>query len=194
MINKNEPRKRVLALAPTARGIGFAVLEPCEKLAAWGVKSVTGDKNASSLEKIRALIVQYRPESVAVEDFDSNPLRSKRVRALGLEISKLAELFEIPLSAFSVSEMRQPFFGDDAASKQQLAEHLAQLFPDELGDIVPRKRQPWMPEAYSMAIFEAVALALAGSRGSYDDNCKRTANENPHPEGTARNFLKLLVA
>lgn len=160
MINPNAPKKRVLALAPTARGVGFAVLEPSGKLADWGVKSATGDKNAISLEKIRGLIAQYNPESVAVQNFASNPFRSKRVRTLGVEISKLTESFKIPLRAVSINEMREHFFGGGVVSKQRLAQHLAQLFPDEIADIIPRKRQPWMPEAYSMAIFDAVAIAL----------------------------------
>ena len=60
---------RVLAIAPSTRGVGFAILEGQGTLVDWGVKSVSGDKNIQSLAKVEELIALYRPGVVALQDY-----------------------------------------------------------------------------------------------------------------------------
>jgi hypothetical protein len=47
---------RILAVAPSTRGFGFAVLEGQGTLVDWGVKLVTGDKNDGAIRKVKEMI------------------------------------------------------------------------------------------------------------------------------------------
>jgi hypothetical protein len=55
-MNKIQPKYfRILAIAPSTRGFGFAVLEGEASLVDWGVKTAKGDKNKQSLAKVEKL-------------------------------------------------------------------------------------------------------------------------------------------
>ena len=62
-MTKRTPSKndRVLAIAPSSRGFGFAVMEGGDTLVDWGVRSVVGDKNADALKKAEAMFALYKP-------------------------------------------------------------------------------------------------------------------------------------
>ena len=69
MRNRNHSKyPRVLAVAPSTRGFGFAVLEGEATLVDWGVKSVNGDKNSQSLLKVEEMIGLYHPELITLQD------------------------------------------------------------------------------------------------------------------------------
>jgi hypothetical protein len=58
-MNKSFPKyPRILAIAPSTKGFGYAVLEGHKMLVNWGVKSVEGDKNAGAIEKIEDMIAR----------------------------------------------------------------------------------------------------------------------------------------
>jgi RNase H-fold protein (predicted Holliday junction resolvase) len=59
---------RVLAIDPSTRGFGFAILEGPERLIDWGVKETTVDKNRRVLKLINDLIDEYQPNAIIVED------------------------------------------------------------------------------------------------------------------------------
>ena len=159
MIDFLSKRPRILAIAPSTRGFGFAVLEGLDTLADWGVKSAATDKNARSIAKVHELISQYNPDLLVLEDF-STGMRSPRIRRLGRSIIMLAQSKSVKVALFTPEQIRQAFSQDDAGTKQARAEFIAQKFPDEIGFRLPQKRKPWMSEDYRMNIFDAVALAL----------------------------------
>lgn len=153
---------RILAIAPSSRGFGFAVLEGEEKLVDWGVKSIKGDKNTGSIAKVVEMISHYQPGVIVFEDYSAkHSRRSARIRALGKKIIALAEIRNVTVVLFSREQVRQVFFADGLGTKYALAEMLAARFPEELASRLPPKRRPWMSEDYRMDIFDAVALALA---------------------------------
>lgn len=161
MIDFNSKHPRILAIAPSTRGFGFAVLEGLDTLADWGVKSVTGDKNAQSIVKAGELISHYEPDIIALEDCSPKySRRSPRIRRLGRRLVTLARNQKIKVALFSREKIRETFFGNGHGTKQARAKILAQKFPDEIGFRLPPKRKPWMSEDYRMDIFDAVALAL----------------------------------
>src|SRR5262250_3308597 len=83
--------KRVLAIDPSTRGFGFAVLEGPNRLIDWGVKETKTDKKRRSVKLIDDLIELYQPSVVVVEDFAAKgSRRCGRVRELINDISKLA--------------------------------------------------------------------------------------------------------
>jgi RNase H-fold protein (predicted Holliday junction resolvase) len=65
----------VIAIDPSTRGFGFAVLEGPERLVDWGVKETRTDKNRRSLELIADLIEIYQPRVLVVEDYTGKASR-----------------------------------------------------------------------------------------------------------------------
>jgi Holliday junction resolvasome RuvABC endonuclease subunit len=162
MKNINPKQFRILAIAPSSRGFGFAVLEGQEKLVDWGVKSIKGDKNTGSIARVEELIAHYQPGVIVFEDhLAKQSRRSARIRALSKRIIALAKSRNVTVALLSREQVRRVFFADGQGTKYALAEILAARFPDELGRRLPPKRRPWMSEDYRMNIFDAVALALA---------------------------------
>ena len=161
-MNKIQPKHfRILAIAPSTRGFGFAILEGQDTLVDWGVKTVKGDKNVQSLAKVKKLIAHYQPGVLVLEDASAkNSRRSPRIRKLSQQIIKLAEARKMIVKLFSRDQVMKTFIADGQGTKHVLAEIIAKRFPEELGSRLPPKRKPWMSEDSRMNIFDAVALAL----------------------------------
>lgn len=161
MTNFHSQHPRILAIAPSTRGFGFAVLEGLDTLVDWGVKSLAGDKSPKSIAKVKELISHYEPDILVLEDFSfKDSRRSKRIRRLGRRLVTLAKNQKIKVALFSQKQIREIFFAKGAGTKQARAEIVADKFPDEIGFRLPPKRKPWMSEDYRMDIFDAVALAV----------------------------------
>ena len=150
---------RSLAIAPSTRGIGFAVLEG-EKLVDWGVKPVTGHKNAGSLAKAEELLALYHPALLALEDAESTR-RSLRIRKLHKQLLAVAKQRKLKVKVLTRAKVRGAFFADGEGTKHALATILAERFTEELQFRLPAKRRAWMSESYGMGIFDAVALVIA---------------------------------
>jgi hypothetical protein len=60
----------------------------------------------------------------------------------------------------SGKELRIALLGNEAGTKQEMAELLAKKFPAELASRLPSKRKSWQSEDARMDIFEAVELSL----------------------------------
>ena len=151
---------RVLAIDPSTRGFGFAVLEGPERLVDWGVKETKVNKNAKSLTLIDDLIERYDPNVVVVEDYEGKgSRRCRRIQALIDDISKLAKKRQVKVRSFSRAKVKQTFSESGAVNKYEIATAIAKRFP-ELVPRLPRFRKPWMSEDYRMSIFDAVALVL----------------------------------
>jgi len=152
---------RTLAVAPSTRGFGFALIE-AQRLVDWGIKSVKGEKNKASVSKVEALLALYKPEILVLEDASADESRrSPRIRLLTRQLAALAETHGVEARQLTRLQVRHVFFHDEKGTKEGLAQMLAQWFPEELGLLLPPKRRPWMSEDCRMNIFEAVALALA---------------------------------
>ena len=93
---------RVLAIDPSTRGFGFAVLEGPNRLIDWGVKETKTDKKRRTLQLIEDLIDRYLPNVIVVEDYaGKGSRRCRRVQGLISDISKLAVQRKIKVRAFS---------------------------------------------------------------------------------------------
>ena len=155
------PTGRVLAITPSSKGFGFAVLEEPVRLVDWGVKSVSKNKNAQSIVKVQELITLYTPQLLAVpDDLDIKSRRSERVRQLIRDIIQVAEKSGVEVHKSAQEEVREHFFNARPATRHDVATFVAKAFPGELGPHLPPKRQFWMSEDYRMNIFSAVALAI----------------------------------
>jgi len=154
-MNLIQPRQvRVLGIAPSTRGFGFAVLEGDHFLVDWGVKVVKGDKNARSLSSVANLVALYQPNVIALEDCSAPASRrSSRIQELVEQIVAVASDQNIKVEKYSCIVFRH------GGTKHAVAKNLAGRFPEELGFRLPQKRRPWMSEDYRMDMFDAVALA-----------------------------------
>lgn len=154
-------RRRVLAIAPSSKGFGFAVIEGKATLVGWGLKPVKGDKNRECLKRVRSLLVMYRPNLVALQDPRAKDCRrAPRIRALLRGIAGLAAKEKVRVKLCSMTALRKAYFGDRQGTKRELAVALTHRFPQELAPRLPPKRRPWQSEDFRMDIFDAVALAL----------------------------------
>ena len=152
---------RILAIAPSTRGFGFAVLEGQDTLADWGVKSVTGNKNTNSVAKVKELITHYQPDVLVLQDVEAKgSRRASRIRTLNRQVKAMAEKRKIEVKLISGKQLRGALLGDPRGTKQEMAEMLAMRFRDELASRLPPKRKPWQSEDSRMDIFDAMELAV----------------------------------
>ena len=101
---------RVLAIDPSTRGFGFAVLEGPNRLIDWGVKETKTDKKRRSLKLIADLIEQYQPSVIVVEDYaEKGSRRCRRIQGLINDISKLASKRQIKVRSISRLKVKQAF-------------------------------------------------------------------------------------
>ncbi len=147
----------MLAVDPTHRGFGFAVLESPDRLVDWGVKTVRGNKQTECLRKIRELLQLYQPTVVVLEDCARRgSRRCPRVRRLSERIRALVAKSGVKARVVSRARVRKAFA--PASTKHEIAVAIANHFP-ELAPLLPPPRKPWMSEDCRMNIFDAVALA-----------------------------------
>src|ERR1039457_4870107 len=108
------------------------------------------------------MIAHYNPQVMVLEDTAiKGTRRSTRIRRLTKRLARVAEKRSIKVALFSQKQIRRVFLGDDPGTKHALAEIIAELFPEELGFLLPPKRRDWMSQDSRMDIFDAVALTLA---------------------------------
>ena len=151
---------RVLAIDPSTRGFGFAVLEGPNRLIDWGVKETKTDKKRRTLKLIDDLIEQYQPSVIVIEDYQrKGSRRCERVADLINSIEKLAIKNHVKVRRFSRLKIKTTFAEGGTKNKYEIAIAIVNRFP-ELAPRLPRFRKPWMSEDYRMSIFDAVGLGL----------------------------------
>lgn len=154
-------KHRILGVALSTRGFGFAVMEGQAALIECGVKVVQGDKNIESLAKIEMLIKRYQPDVLVLQDVNfKGSRRAPRIRKLHGKVIKQAGKRKLKVKQFSRTQMHTLILGKPIGIKHEMAEVLASQFPDELASRLPAKRKPWKSEDARMDIFEAVCLAV----------------------------------
>src|SRR2546421_6611574 len=122
--------RRVLAIAPSVRGLGFAIFEGPEMLVDWGVKGARNEKNSRCLLQIVNLFERYRPDALVVEDCRrKRSRRCLRVRRLIIETTRLSSSRIIHPYRFSRLQVRKAFSQYGALTKHQIATAIAKKFP-----------------------------------------------------------------
>ena len=161
-MNHTQKQFRILAIALSARGLSFAVMEGEDSLVAWGGKQAEGDKNAQALAKAEKLLDLYKPGILVLQDMEAKGShRYPRMKRLNRQIIKAAGTRKIKVTLISGERQRSLLLGDTNGTKHEMAEMLAQRFPVELGSRLPAKRREWESESSRMGIFDAAALAVA---------------------------------
>ena len=151
---------RVLAIDPTSKGFGYAVLEGPDELIDWGVKEDRQNRNTRCLKQIAGLIERWRPDVFVVEEVrGKSSRRSLRVRELITETLNLAAVKGIRRFTITRPMIRITFATDGVLTKHHIATDIARRFP-ELARRLPPLRKPWISEPARMSIFDAVSYAL----------------------------------
>lgn len=149
---------RILAIAPSARGFGYCAMED-RAILEWGYKGAEGDKNARSLAKIERLMKQFLPGVLVVPEVnDKGCRRAPRIKALHREMIKLAAAHKCKVALISGKSLRNSLLGNVTGTKHEMANMLAQKFPDLAAKLPPRRRA-WESEDGRMDLFDAVGLA-----------------------------------
>ena len=121
---------RILAVAVTSRGVGFAVLEGPSALVDWGVKQpkpYREDRCAAHLHKLAA---RYAPDRIVVEDHTVRPRRcSNRVRSLFERVHGVAAARDIPARAIRRETVRKAFAPHGRLTKFAVSRRVAQVLP-----------------------------------------------------------------
>jgi Holliday junction resolvasome RuvABC endonuclease subunit len=160
MSHKQE-QPRILAVALSTRGFGFAVMEGQDDLVKYGSKSAEGDKNARCLANFEKLIDFYEPDILVLSDVaGKGTLRAPRIKVLTRQIVKASGKHKLKVKMISAKLVKRVFFADGQGTKHARAEMIAKMFPNELDLRLPRKRQTGYNEDRNMDFFDAVALAV----------------------------------
>jgi len=156
-------KHRILAFAVRARWLGFAVFEGSARLIDWGMifyqrKGATALK--STRHRTASIISRLIPTHIVLfhEPFGRSDLA--RVRSITREIRRTANAFGIPTTRYFRDKIRSSFSRRNTRTKHEIATAIASLFP-ELAWRLPPERKLWKKEDCRMALFDAVAAALA---------------------------------
>jgi Holliday junction resolvasome RuvABC endonuclease subunit len=163
-MNHNNPKYfRLLAVALTSRGLGYAVLEGEHSLVESSHTSVrNADKHKQCMAKVKKLVAFYRPDMLVLPDVAAKKSRrSPRIKRLHKEVVNSAAKGKLPVDLISERQLRALLLGNPNGTKQEIAEMLAKRFPDDLALQLPPKRRLWESADSRMDIFDAVALAMA---------------------------------
>jgi RNase H-fold protein (predicted Holliday junction resolvase) len=167
MHTSNRPTpSRIIALDPTTKGFGYAILDLPLRLVAWGLAHIEGEKRTGAIARFEALLDQFRPDTVVLEDTAAPGSRrryrvrdllealAKRARERGIQVHMLARLAVI--KCFSSK--------DERATKVSIAKTLAVAYP-ELAEKVPKKRKPWQSQDERISVFDALSFAVTFASG-----------------------------
>ena len=167
MTGSASQRRRVLALVPHSKGLGYAVFEGVRTPVDWGLKRVRGDKNAATLAKASLLIGIYSPDTIVMEDVKESR-RSERIKTLIATIAEYASDLGIAVTFYGKQAVFLHFAYCGASTKHAIAKEIARRIP-ALRARLPEPRKPWQSEDYRLSIFLASALCwleLAATPGA----------------------------
>jgi Holliday junction resolvasome RuvABC endonuclease subunit len=153
---------RILAIAPTARGFGYAIMEGSSRLIAFSNKAILRNKNVRTLVWVEKFIRRYDPAVLVLPAVNAaDTRRAKRIKHLHQRLVALAAKRKLKVKLITTTKVRERLLGQSKGNKQSQAEMLAGLFPIELAPRLPPKRKAWKSEDPRMDIFDAAGLAVA---------------------------------
>jgi len=152
---------RILAIDPTSRGFGFAVLEDRPlRLLDWGVVEHRRNKNIGAPSRLLRLIREYQPTVIVTEKCRvRHASRCRTTHPFVDLIALLVEEVPIPIVTCSREQVRRAFSRHGAVTKEEIARVISEVFP-ELKPRLPKRREIWQSEDYRISIFDAVALGM----------------------------------
>ena len=122
---------RILSIAPSARGFGYAVMEG-DLILECGAKGTKGNKNLQAITKIEKLMTQFLPRVLVLQDVNAKGChRTPRIKALHRQIIRLAAKQKCKAALFSGDKLRDALLGDIRGTKHEMAEAIARKYMAE---------------------------------------------------------------
>ena len=161
MANTVKKNDTIIALDPGLRDLGYAVLTG-RRLIAANVLSLRSVPQSRRLGKVREFLVTqfraYRPRMLVLEHIPKRPLDTLAgLPALGRMLRRMAIARRLKLATYSARTVRRSVVGDGWAGKREVAEIIAEKFPDLRVHLTHDRK--WKVQ-YWQNMFDAVALAL----------------------------------
>lgn len=151
----------VLAVHPTARGMGWVIAISPLTFIDWGIIRAKGDKNATCLRRITELIETFSPAVIVIRHASgASRARVKRIQRLVTTVVQLARTRNIEIQMLAEKQVRSHFERFGAKTREEIAQFLASNI-DALSSRIPPKRKPWMSEDARLGLFDAAAIAIA---------------------------------
>jgi hypothetical protein len=165
------PEVKTLGLAIRARWLGFAEIDDHGVLLDWGMifyQRRSAQQLKSARARLEALITRMHPLCVGMvrARLEVNE-QLAAVRSIMRFLRNIASRASIEIIGVSRDELRAKFLSDGRRNKNDLALAVARIFP-ELAWRLPPERKLWAKEDSRMALFDAVAGALALQRRMVD--------------------------
>src|SRR5688572_32833651 len=102
---------RILGIAPSTRGFGFALFEGLNTLVDWGVKSIEGDKNTGTVARVKSMVAHYKPDVLVLENTLTRPFhRAERIRLLTKRIVSVSNSQNVTVILLTRERVRRVFF------------------------------------------------------------------------------------
>lgn len=157
---------RILAIEVRRSRFGYALFEGPKRLLDWGASAVPRRlTNSAALvaarKRVAAVLRNCRPDTVILRrqrrmKSGKGPASGTMLRAIQHETADQL----LAVQFLSRKAIPHAFRAWSAATKQEVAEVLARIFPELLVRL-PTKRKAWQPEHQGMIIFDAVATGYA---------------------------------
>src|SRR5258708_36307691 len=122
---------RILAIDPTTKGFGYAILDLPLHLIAWGMAHVKGEKRSGAIVRFEALLDQFRPDAVVLEDTTAQGSRRyPRVSDLLERLGRIAPERGLEVQTVSRLAVIAYFSSKDGhATKHAIATTLPSAYP-----------------------------------------------------------------
>jgi hypothetical protein len=154
--------KRLLALDIRASRLGFAVFSEAKALLDWGVSALHREKRTLTLGyRFRVLLNTHKPRVIIARARKYHTVAaSRRFAAI---VRRVREASLQHSAAFVLVEpivVQRHFASLGSTTKYGIAARLAEQF-SQLSWRLPHRRKPYENERSVMAVFDAVATAIA---------------------------------
>ncbi len=129
---KTAPKSNVtiLALFPTAYGVGYALFYTPKKLVEYGLGHIRPVNSQKSLERVRQYLSYYEPDIVLLRGFKKNEAKTyKRTEKLIRTISKEAEKLGLKVFFYTRDEIKEVFAQFGRNSKYEISQKIIEWYP-----------------------------------------------------------------
>lgn len=147
---------RILGLASTTRGFGFAVTEGPRRMVTWGLRR-TPAQGAGVIKALDEILRRSRPLFVAFDDEAAGKKR-RRGRLFKDVVAKACDVHGIMILSIE-SGRTKALAGVPRPTKRDIGQALILLFP-EVANKLPPRRKAWQSEDDRIGMFMALAAAV----------------------------------
>ena len=99
---------RILAIAPTARGFGYVVMEGPRRLVTFSNKSILQNKNERTLVWVEKFIRRYEPAVLVLPAVNAaDTRRAKRIKQLHRQLVALATKHKLKVKLITATRVRE---------------------------------------------------------------------------------------